>query len=214
VAKEGEKEKRKRSPQFLALRLLNKKIAAAFRPTKMILQHKYTIIPKHIKTIQWKKKSCFGGYHIAELVAKNPHITRLISDHNNYCFEDDYKHIKKITCTSGHILLENCEKSKLTYYKGPYSFNLRTFPFLKKVCLTYVYDLMCFNDNLKKMTVDTIYTFFNLSNSKIEVLKLKGGGGLGKNSLPSTLKVLKVSKSIYEENKDIFENVYYKLIVF
>lgn len=204
----------KRSPQFLALRLLNKRIAAAFRPTKMFLQDINVIIPEHIKTIQWKKKYRYGKDHIAEIIAKKPHINNLISDHNNYCFDGKYENIKKITCTSNHILLESCEKSKVTYYKGPYNSSLQKFPLLKKVYLTYAYDCMYFNDNLKKMTADTVYMFFNLSNSKIEVLKLKGDGRLGKNSLPSTLKVLKVSKSIFEKNKDIFDVKNYKLIIF
>lgn len=174
-------------PSFLALRLLNKKIAAAFRPTIVFLKPENftTFFPHsedgnykkwkidHIKTIKWNYED-FEYDNICTIV-NNSNITKMISDCDEYNFKKDFTKLKKLTCTTFIVVLTGGRYSNLTYYKGPYSGRLRKFQALKKIVLTTAVHPMRFNDNTKKIVFDCIIndTRLDLKKSKVESVTIK-----------------------------------------
>lgn len=211
----------KRDPWFLELRLLRKKIAAAFRPTKLFLtaENFYSNMD-HIKTIEWKSED-FEYNDIKEIV-NHKYIPKLISDYDIYNFKD-FSNVRSLICKTNINVVIGGSYSSLTYYKGPYNRKFSKFKDLKKIYLTNTSVYMKFNDALKKLTIDVNNDNkkkLDLSFSKIEKLVLKNFGYITELKLPATLKLFKISNKVLGNNLDVVLNccqekkIEYKIITF
>lgn len=210
----------KRDPWFLQLRLLRKKIAAAFRPNRLFLTNENLFNDmSHIKTLEWCTN--ISDYNDVKKIINNSNITKLITDRYEYNFIN-FPNIKSLNCKLTLNVLANERYSNLSYYKGPYNVNLKNFIKLEKICLITVSNYMVFGDNIKKITIecDCDDKKINVSFSKIEKLVIKKFGKISKLKLPSTLKILKISGRVMNNNMIVISDCYnrrsveFKLIMF
>jgi hypothetical protein len=176
----------------LKLRFLNKKIAAAFRPTKLVLnsENLYSNMD-HIKTIHWPFEKYY--YHdITRILNHYYNITKVISDSDEYDFKD-WPYVKKLVCSAQINVMSGGSYSALTYYKGPYNKKLFKFKELKIIHLTSLCDsIMIFNEKLEKLIVDNDVNL-SLSDTSIKFFTIKGSNNNLRLELPKNLKLIRIS---------------------